>query len=132
MISFSLFFSFLTLPTPNIQCQIQGERKFFKGRQLFCSFGDMSASKKYSPSDTLFYMSSQPWSLVDLVSFLEEVILCYLTLFSQVYFFRYLIKNFEISICITPMYMMTSCYYIYCLQEDNHEHVDISMSCLLL
>ena len=27
--------SFLTLPTPNIQCQIQGERKFFKGSQLF-------------------------------------------------------------------------------------------------
>jgi hypothetical protein len=105
----SLFFgcfSFLTLPAPNIQCQIQGERKFFKGRQLFLSFGDMSASKKYSPSDTFFYMSSQSWFLVDLVSFLEEVILCFLTLFSQVYFFRYLIKNFKVSICITLIYMI--------------------------
>ena len=66
----------------------------------------MSASKKYSPSDTLFYMSSQSWFLIDLVSFLEEIILCYLTLFSQVYFFRYLIKNFKVSICITLMYMI--------------------------
>ena len=70
------------------------------------SFGDMSASKKYSPSDTFFYMLSQSWFLVDLVSFLEEIILCYLTLFSQVYFFRYLIKNFKVSICITLMYMI--------------------------
>jgi hypothetical protein len=102
---FGCCFSFLTLPTPNIQCQIQGERKFLKGRQLFL-FGDMSDSKKYSPSDTLFYMSSQSWFLVDLVSFLEEVILCFLTLFSQVYFFRYLIKTFKVSICITLMYMI--------------------------
>ena len=105
MISFWLLFSFLSLPAPNIQCQIQGERKFSKGRQLFL-FGDMSVSKKYSPSDTPFYMSSQSWFLVDLVSFLEEIILCYLTLFSQVYLFRYLIMNFKVSICITLMYMI--------------------------
>ena len=123
---FSVFdcFSFLTLPAPNILCQIQGERKFFKGRQLFLSFGDMSASKKYSPSDTLFYMSSQSWFLVDLVSFLEEIILCYLTLFSQVYFFRYLIKNFKVSICISHPCTWWPLASIYCLQEDNHEHVD--------
>jgi hypothetical protein len=88
----------------------------------------MSASKKYSPSDTLFYMSSQSWFLVDLVSFLEEIILCYLTLFSQVYFFRYLIKNFKVSICITLMYMVDLLLSIYCLQGENLVHVDTPMS----
>ena len=96
--------SSLTLPAPNIHVRFRGRGSSLGETTI--SFGDMSASKKYSPSDTPFYMSSQSWFLVDLVSFLEEIILCYLTLFSQVYFFRYLIKNFKVSICITLMYIL--------------------------
>ena len=66
--------------------------------------------------------------LLKLCLFLEEIILCYLTLFSQVYFFRYLIKNFKVSICITLMYMVDLLLSIYCLQGENLVHVDTLMS----
>ena len=105
----SLFFgcfSFLTPPTPNIQCQIQGERKFLMG-DIFLG----TCLLQRSTHLVILSSTCHPnlGFLIDLVFCLEEIILCYLTLFSQVYFFRYLIKNFEVSIRITLMSMMTSC-----------------------
>ena len=126
----SLFFgcsSFLTLPTPNIQCQIQGEMKFFRGRQLFL-LGTCLLQR--SIHLVILFSTCHPnfGFLLILCPFLEEIILCYLTLFSQVYFFRYLIKNFKVSICITLMYMVDLLLSIYCLQGENLVHVDTLMS----
>jgi hypothetical protein len=120
---FALVFSPCLLPISI--ARFRGRGSFFRGSQLimFDLWGHACFLKKYSFSDTFFYMSSQSWFLVDLVSFLGESILCYLTLFSQVYFFTYRIKNFEVSMCIILMYMMTSCFCTYCLQEDSHKHV---------
>src|SRR3990170_3530243 len=49
-------------------------------------------------------------------SFLFGVFLCYLTLFSQDCFFKSQLKNHKVSICITLMCMMISCFCTYCLQ----------------
>ena len=51
------------------------------------------------------------------VSFLFEVLLCYLTLSSQACFFKSRFKDHKVSICISLMCMMVSCFCTYCLQE---------------
>lgn len=48
---------------------------------------------------------------------LSRVFLCYLTLFSKAHSFKSQPKTTRLSICITLMCMMISCYCTYCLQE---------------
>ena len=97
--------SFLTLPTPNIHVRFRGRGSSLRGDNYF-----FLGTCLLQRSTHLVILSSTCHPnlgfLIDLVSFLEEIILCYLTLFSQVYFFRYLIKNFKVSICITLMNMI--------------------------
>jgi hypothetical protein len=85
--------------------------------------------KKYSPSDTLLYMSSQSlYSCWFYFSLFEEIILCYLTLFSQAFLFRKLIKDLKVSICITLMCMMISCLLHILFARKNHGHEDTTFS----
>jgi hypothetical protein len=69
------------------------------------NFGDISILR-----NAIFYMFSISWYCWVLLPLIGRILLCFLTLFSQVYFYYKNAQELKVSICIISLIKMISCF----------------------